>query len=365
MSSRVVLALVLTLLSLSSTGCRRRHASVQSPAVREGRALYLKYCALCHGKSAEGYAADHANALGNQDFLAIASKEFLVDQITHGHPGTPMAAWGRLHGGPLDQKQVDRIATYLRSLAKTSLVKTEGVRAHGDPGRGAQVWTERCRDCHGARAEGSARATSLSHPSFLHAVSDGYLRYAIKFGRRGTEMQAFARPRTGAALTDQQVDDVIAHLRTLEAIPGPLPPPDYEPPPGLDQLVMNPTSAPPTFTLKEGRYVPADDVEKAIRDKRKMVLLDARATSDWSRSHIVGALPFPFYDIDKMAKTLPNDGTWIVAYCACPHAASGHVVDELRRRGFKNTAVLDEGIGYWQQKSYPTAQAKVLPSAQP
>lgn len=360
MPTRLALVLFVALLSLSSTACRRKHYVVQSPAVREGHALYLKYCALCHGRKAEGYAADHANALGNRDFLAVASDEFLRQSITHGRPGTPMSPWGNEHGGPLGPKQVDQIIAYLRSFARKPFVKTEGVKVAGDAARGAGVWAERCRTCHGARGEGTNRATSVSHPNFLHNVSDGFLRHTITNGRAGTDMEGFAKPLTGTPLSAQTIDDLVAHIRTLEGIPGPLPPVNYEPPPGLDQLVLNPTSTPPKFTLRDGRFVPAAQVEQALRDKKKIVLLDARATPDWSRGHIVGALPFPFYDIEKMASSLPNDGTWIVAYCACPHAASGHVVDELRKRKFQNTAVLDEGIGFWQQKGYPTAQAKVL-----
>lgn len=360
---RLAPALLALPLLLSATACRRRHYAVQSPAVREGHALYLRYCALCHGKNAEGYAADHANALGNRDFLSLATNDFLAKSITDGRPGTPMSAWGKVHGGPLEPKQIERIVAYLRSLARKPFVKTEGIKANGDPGRAAMVWAERCRTCHGSRGEGTTRATSVTHPNFLRNVSDGYLRQTISYGRKGTEMEGFLKPLAGAPLTPETIDDLVAYIRTLEAIPGPPPPVAYEPPPGLDQLIINPTSKPPQFTLREGRYVPAEQVEKALRDKKRIVILDARATSDWSRTHIPGSLPFPFYDIEKMASTLPKDGTWIVAYCACPHAASGHVVDELRRRKFPNTAVLDEGIAFWTNKGYATAQSKVLEPA--
>jgi cytochrome c oxidase cbb3-type subunit 3/ubiquinol-cytochrome c reductase cytochrome c subunit len=43
----------------------------------------------------------------------------------------------------------------------------------------------------------------------------------------------------------------------------------------------------------------------------------------------------------------------VLAYCACPHHASGIIVDELRKRGFKHTAVIDEGILFWHQQGYP------------
>src|SRR5687768_7481656 len=83
--------------------------------IARGRAVYLRYCALCHGQEAQGYAADHANALGNASFLAIATDEFLRESIVHGRPGTPMSAWGRAQHGPLDDAAVDALVAYLRS----------------------------------------------------------------------------------------------------------------------------------------------------------------------------------------------------------------------------------------------------------
>jgi cytochrome c oxidase cbb3-type subunit III len=353
MLERRAAAVLFLLLAIFVAGCRRRGVTHTSVAAREGRALYLRYCALCHGKHAEGYAADHANALGNADFLSITTDEQLRKAIVAGRPGTPMSAWGVQLHGPLQAKQVDQIVAYLRSLARKPFFKVDPKPHTGDPRRGAVAFRASCAFCHGERAEGSARATSLSHPNFQESVSDGYLRHVIVHGRRGTQMAAFG------SLPPQTIEDLIAFVRSTSATPGPPPPEAYEPPPGLDQLVINPTGVPPKLPLREDRYVAAADVVKALEDKRKMVILDARPTSDWNRVHIVGALPFPFYDVKQLEKTLPKDGTWIVAYCACPHAASGHVVDELRKRGFKNTAVLDEGINFWTQKGYPTAQGKL------
>jgi 3-mercaptopyruvate sulfurtransferase SseA len=39
------------------------------------------------------------------------------------------------------------------------------------------------------------------------------------------------------------------------------------------------------------------------------------------------------------------------------------VIDELRKRGFKNTAVIDEGILVWKQKGYPMKTAELKPEA--
>lgn len=347
----------LLLLAPALDGCRRpwrRHRPAPRAEVVRGRALYARYCALCHGARGEGYKADHANAIGHRDFLATASDTFLRDAITHGRPGTPMSAWGQVHGGPLEPRQVDDLVAFLRSRGRYRPERLDEGPLDPDLPAAQAIWTQRCATCHGDRGQGTERATSVSHPVFLSGVTPGYFRAVIRQGRRGTAMAGFADlpPRT--------VDGLVAHINTLSFAPPPPPDPTFEPPPSLDHLIIHPTGRAPGFTLREGRFVPADQVARALADGRRMVILDARATSDWSRGHIAGALPFPFYSIDQMADRLPRDGTWIIAYCACPHAASGHVVDELRRRNFRNTAVLDEGWPYWQNHRYPTAQAAIL-----
>ncbi|HEY3499220.1 MAG TPA: rhodanese-like domain-containing protein, partial [Polyangiaceae bacterium] len=65
-------------------------------------------------------------------------------------------------------------------------------------------------------------------------------------------------------------------------------------------------------------------------------------------------ISLPYHDANRLER-IPNDGTWVVAYCACPHHASGEVVDALRARKYPNTAVLDEGILFWKDKGYPLA----------
>lgn len=354
---RAIALLALALLASSLTACRRwrpfrRAAPAASAPVRHGRALYARYCALCHGRRLQGYAADHANALGNRNFLALASDEFLRAAIRDGRPGTPMSAWGRHLGGPLSEPEISDLVAFLRSRARDPLRPANTVSLPGDPDHGRLAWAQHCQSCHGDRGQGTERATSVSHPNFLNWASDVYLRDSILEGRPGTLMASF---RT---LPAQTVNDLVRHIRTL-GNPPPPPPETFEPPPGLDHLVMNPTGRPPSFTLREGRFVPGAQVLQAMQQGRRMVILDTRPTSDWSRGHIAGALPFPFYDIEQMARQLPRD-TWIVAYCACPHAASGHVVDTLRARGFARTAVLDEGVTWWTNQHYPIARAALL-----
>ena len=67
--------------------------------IEHGAALYDKYCAFCHGDQGQGYTADNATALSNQEFLRIATDEFLANSVRFGRPGTTMSAWGEVKAG--------------------------------------------------------------------------------------------------------------------------------------------------------------------------------------------------------------------------------------------------------------------------
>jgi mono/diheme cytochrome c family protein/rhodanese-related sulfurtransferase len=316
-----------------------------------GRLLYMAHCALCHADDATGYAADDAPAIGRDDFLTLADDAFLEVAIHDGRPGTPMSAWGEEHGGPFTRDETRAVVAFLRSLQTAPSEDLSGIEVAGDAAAGAVVYARECASCHGDRGEGG-RGVTLDNPVFQDSASDGFLHRSIELGRRETPMPGF-----GDTLSAQELDDVVVFLRTLRRDPTPMWP--IEDAPTLDALVIHPDGPAPSFTLIDGRYVPAADVHAALEAGQRIILLDARAASDWVLGHIPGAVPFPFYSVDELASNLPTDGTWIVAYCACPHAASGRVVDELRMRGFANTAVLDEGIVFWQDAGYPMARGRL------
>ena len=62
----------------------------------------------------------------------------------------------------------------------------------------------------------------------------------------------------------------------------------------------------------------------------------------------------PFYDPAPYFDALPKD-TWLVCYCACPHAESGQLARELVAHGFTKVTVLDEGLGVWKARGYPVS----------
>jgi mono/diheme cytochrome c family protein/rhodanese-related sulfurtransferase len=337
----------------AAIGCERTGADIQrdqtaaktSDRFAAGASAYGQYCALCHGPEGKGYAADHAPSLVSSTFLETASDELIARGIRDGRPGTAMAPYAKSRGGPLDEEGITQIITFLRG-SERGHVRLSSAPVVGDSTRGEAVYAASCKRCHGTRTE-RADAVHLGNTTLLAAASDAFLRYAVVHGRPGTQMPAF-----GDTLSAADIDDVVAMLRSWGTPPDPKRAAPLEPPP-LGEVVINPTGQAPNFTLREERYVPIDAVKAALEEKKRIVIIDARAASDWYTMHIPGSISVPYYSFARL-DSLPRDGTWITAYCACPHHASGAVVDELRKRGFTHTAVLDEGILEWNKRGYPT-----------
>jgi len=336
-------------------GCAGRKPAMAKAEVEKGREIYGRLCATCHAADRTGYKSDNAPSLQTTNFLASVTDSFLTEAIVRGRPGTAMPAYGRALGGPLATPDVDALLAFLRDGNPPAVQPPAPGR--GNVAVGTAIYLSACVRCHGTQTQRST-AVHLANPVFLQTASDAFLRYAVAEGRLPTSMLAWKN-----ALNPQQIDDVVAYVRSM-AVPPPVPatPPPMPPAaPRTGPIVINRRGRAPDFTLKAGLYVSVDDVKAALDAKRRLIIADARPPSDYLNLHIAGAVSTPYYDV-KSLDDLPKDGTWIVAYCGCPHHLSGSVVDELRRRGYPNTAVLDEGIFVWQQKKYPVVASPGMQS---
>lgn len=186
----------------------------------DGATLYGSFCAACHGPNGEGMRYPGMTAfpaIGNADFLAIASDEFLTSTITHGRPGRRMAAWGEKEGG-LRANEIAAIVAHLRKLGGVA----QESDAHAarwiqrESTSGAALYAKDCAQCHGKDGEGK-EGPALANPGLLRAASDTYLFETIRRGRRGTTMLGFAQPSTvRPALSDDEIESIVAFLRTWE-----------------------------------------------------------------------------------------------------------------------------------------------------
>ena len=331
---------------------QKGNAVNQMDLVQQGSVLYQKYCNMCHGDAGEGYRADRANALANQDFLVSASDEYILEGILRGRPGTPMSAWGITRGGILSRTDAEAILAFMRTWQQEPSVDLRNTTLNkGNAENGAKLYERWCAACHGKYGKGGT-ATKLDNPVFQETATDAFIRYAIENGRRGTQMKAYKN-----IFSSEDTDDVVAYLRTFNKDNG------FKETEAavIEELaqkiretaVIHPENPPADFSLINDRFIAADAVYAAYTAGQSFIILDARPGSDYLRSHIKGAISIPFYDVENAVGLLPTD-KWIVAYCACPHALSGKALDTLKAGGYDKIGILNEGFFYWLDKGYPS-----------
>ena len=187
--------------------------SVQPDATR-GREVFEANCAACHQKDGTG-AVGLAPSIRNRDFLAVASDEFIKKTVILGRPGTAMIARPDL------SEDLGHIIAFLRSLPVSNPVEIniDPTKVYdGDSGAGRNKYAMYCASCHGPNGEGYSAGGSgpgIGLPGFLLLVSDDYIFQTVKHGRLGTPMRPFMGANGLANLTENDVHDIIAHLRSL------------------------------------------------------------------------------------------------------------------------------------------------------
>lgn len=189
----------------------------------DGATLYTSFCSACHGPRGEGMRYPGMTAfpaIGNPDFLAIASDEFLTRTIEHGRPGRRMGAWNEGSGG-LRREEIAAIVAHLRALGGVGhAAESRPTRwARGDLEVGARNYAAHCAQCHGVRGEGG-EGPALANAALLGAATDTYLFETIRRGRRGTTMLGFSQPSTvRPALADPEIESIVSYLRSWEQQP--------------------------------------------------------------------------------------------------------------------------------------------------
>lgn len=191
------------------------HAA-DDPAVAAGKAIFDENCSVCHQADAIGEPGV-APSLTNPELLRNASDKFFMATIRDGREGTGMPPFGYL-----GRKAIRNVVAFLRSHS------TEPSRAaeldaepatKGDPRLGKQWYVDICSTCHGLDGDGyyaGGTGTAIGLPGFLSKASDGFIRATVREGRSNTRMRGFRGPKSLANLSDQEIDDIIAYLRTLQ-----------------------------------------------------------------------------------------------------------------------------------------------------
>jgi mono/diheme cytochrome c family protein len=195
------------------------------PRDATGAELYSRYCSVCHDTGEYGrhdkFFARFMPAVRGSTYVQTATPKYVEENIRSGRPGTLMAAFGGTAGG-LTEAEIARLREHLLSgpvpaahrLPAEAAGKLRTARVSGDAAHGATLYAVQCVGCHGAAGEG-VQAPALNNPVFQQAATDGFILTTISYGRRDTAMPAFLAPGQGG-LTEREVADLVAHVRTLK-----------------------------------------------------------------------------------------------------------------------------------------------------
>lgn len=175
----------------------------------EGKELYLKYCASCHGKEGEG---GKAYALNKDGLLVTTDIDYFTGSIKYGRPlsGCPP------HEMKLNDEEIKALALFIKSWQKGRTLEAPGHSVEAkDSKRGRELFPI-CGACHGLKSEG-AMGPPLFDVGFLKSASDQVIRRTIMYGRPGTPMKGFTRGYGPFPLSMEDIDEIIAYMRFMQA----------------------------------------------------------------------------------------------------------------------------------------------------
>jgi mono/diheme cytochrome c family protein len=187
-----------------------------------GETLFSQHCAACHGDKVP----------------SAPDRETAAKIISSGGPHVTMPVWGNI----LTSEQLDALAKYTYEASKG-----------GGTGIGAMLFAQNCSACHGQFGEGGpnpARAGDIIAPissdEFLKTRDDTTIRNIISQGQPNFGMSPFGESN-GGPLDDEQVDAIVEYIRSWEANPPVVEPPQFDtptPPPTPEVTAPTPEPAP-------------------------------------------------------------------------------------------------------------------------
>ena len=114
----------------------------------------------------------------------------------------------------------------LMTLGVLGCMGHPGTLLAGDIAAGRALYQQYCSTCHGPQGQGDGPAASAMNPKprnhtdgrYMNALSEAHLTTVISEGGAAVQRSPLM-PSWKGALTPQQIQDVIAYLRTLAVPP--------------------------------------------------------------------------------------------------------------------------------------------------
>ncbi len=207
--ARMAFILVLTsiVVFVTPASAEKRSAintELSKPAVRGG-IVFKNYCKLCHGEKADGMARA-AKLYGVKNLtIAPAEPDYYFKIIREGGLVIGKSEFMPPWQHELSEEQINDVVAYLQ-------IVTSGAK------RGEVVFKTNCILCHGIKADGKGRAAKLYNPPPANLTksdkNDDYKTMIITYGGQ-TMGRSQIMPPWGDQLSEQEITDVVAYLRTV------------------------------------------------------------------------------------------------------------------------------------------------------
>ena len=170
----------------------------EKPDIRNGKRIFLKYCAKCHakdgtvskyGRSIKPYPA--RNLRTNRLFIAPAELRII---IKYGVYGREMPRWEKV----LTDKEIIDVAAYIRTFTYKPDIEA-----------GKRFFMKRCAGCHlkGGPGKKLFRAPDLD----MSPLGRIGMARVVRFGRHGTMMTTKTR-----LFKNTDLADVIEYLQSIK-----------------------------------------------------------------------------------------------------------------------------------------------------
>ncbi len=241
--ARVGEALAATRTALQQLDDRRRHDE-RDRLAREGRPLFEKLCATCHGRAGDGRGPSaRFTSTPPRDFTRGSYKfrttpvgspptqDDLIRTISVGVRGTHMPAWR----GTLRAADIATLARYLTTLSdafwtdgppvETLVIPAEPPYDAASVARGKALYgTMQCQTCHGPAGKADGPAAALLKDDWGHPIRPAnFARGAYKGGCCGaavyraisTGLGGTPMPSFGAALSPAERWDLSHYVLSL------------------------------------------------------------------------------------------------------------------------------------------------------
>jgi cytochrome c oxidase cbb3-type subunit 3 len=183
----------------------------------DGEKLYQQHCESCHQTHGEGGIGLPLSNIK----MAHVSDNYLENTIRLGRPGRIMPAYPGM-----SDAQVEAIIRYIRSWSDQPVKIFSSETIAGDIANGEQHYKKRCAKCHANDGSGEGEGTgvtksrkrkflimpaAINNSGYLDSVTDQEIREIIIAERDDSKM-----PSMQGELTDQEINDVVAYVRSLK-----------------------------------------------------------------------------------------------------------------------------------------------------